>query len=62
MTASASREKKPREFWTLVFREEGAPTHVRIPNAGGMGIFLIGRALDLHGPNGKCSCCVRGES
>jgi hypothetical protein len=55
------REKTPREFWTIVFREQGAPTHVRIPNADGMGIFLLGWAADLHGPTGKCTCCTRSK-
>lgn len=62
MSASASREKTPREFWTLVFKEEGTPTHVRVPNQEGLGIFLVGHAVDLHGPGGICTCCTRSAS
>jgi hypothetical protein len=59
---SAWREKSASEFWGLVFREQGAPTHVRVPNTEGLGIFIVGNAGDLHGPTGVCTCCRRAAS
>ena len=53
----STREKSGREFWTIVFRESGAPTHVRVPNQEPLGVFLVGHAADLHGVDGLCRCC-----
>lgn len=59
MTTSASREKKPREFWAVVFDEpdRGALRHIRVPNVRYFDITPIGTAAEMHGENGCCVCC-----
>jgi hypothetical protein len=61
VTTSASREKKPGEFWRLCFdrTDPGVEVHIRVPNDRDLGIFPVGMAADLHGPGpeGRCVCC-----
>lgn len=61
MTTSASREKKPGEFWRLCFDrvDPGVEKHIRVPNAPGFDIEVLGTAAEMHGPRGCCSCCKR---
>lgn len=54
-------QRTPSEFWGLVFRNEGTPTHIRVPNERYLGAFFIGDAKEMHGPDGCCTCCVRAE-
>jgi hypothetical protein len=48
------------QFYRLMDRTD---FHIRVPNQRGLGLSLIGHAVDLHGPEGCCTCCHgRGET
>lgn len=57
-TKRAQKEANSR-FYRLMDRTD---FHVRVPNTQGLGVFVIGQAADLHGPQGKCKCCPRGDA
>lgn len=62
MTTSASREISNREFWAMRNQESGSPTHIQVRGERGAGAFFVGWAADLHGPDGKCTCCPRRKT